>query len=727
MNALEGGHLVGRYRILRFLGAGAMGEVYLAEDPQIDRRLAIKTVRLVGRPQEIEDRKRRLLREARAAGRLLHPNVVTLFDAGEAEGLLYLAFEFVEGTDLAARLDPEQQRLSLRQVLRMIRQAAEALDYAHGQGIVHRDIKPSNILLDLAGRVKVADFGIAKMAGQSTELTMAGSVMGSPQYLSPEQIRGDDLDGRSDIFSLGVVLYEMLSGKRPFEGDTITTLVYQILHKDPPPVSELRAVPPRVETLLRGMLAKSSEERIPTAGEVARDLAAIEAELSDETLSAPAGTGPLDATRVLPRRTTDAPILPAGIAEPRPTLGTVPASPETTPSAQPPAPTVAASIPTASMAAAPVPAVPVLTAAEPAASMPPPPAPARKLPVALLVAGVLLLLAVGGIGGGGYYVWRLWQMRNAAASEPSAQSQTAETSQTAAPAPAVPPAASPASSTSAPSPAPVQTAPETKAPPQTSPSTSQAPPAVRPAPVERAPAPVPSSAPPPVPPHAHPREQRIPAPAASAPAAPAPAPAPAPREPEPEAAPEAPAADQTMHTGLQVAFRVVPPDAHVLVEGRVIGEAQEWSGQKGARTYTFPGAGTYLVKIRKEGMKELRIAVEAGGGGSSIIPAHLKPMAAADVDASDLETVRVREGVSLNVRPGNAEVLVDGQSVGEARRYAGGLLRPREILVLNPGKHRLSFVAPGYARKDVLVEVTETADKQRQRVNVDLTGGGNGG
>ncbi len=186
-----------------------MGEVYLAEDPQIDRQLAIKTVRLVGRPQEIDDRKKRLLREARAAGRLLHPNIVTLFDAGEAEGLLYLAFEFVEGTDLAARLDPGAPRLSLREVLRAVRQVAEALDYAHGQGIVHRDIKPSNILLDRAGRVKVADFGIAKMAGQSTELTMAGSVMGSPQYLSPEQIRGEDLDGRSDLFSLGVVLYEI--------------------------------------------------------------------------------------------------------------------------------------------------------------------------------------------------------------------------------------------------------------------------------------------------------------------------------------------------------------------------------------------------------------------------------------------------------------------------------------------------------------------------------------
>jgi eukaryotic-like serine/threonine-protein kinase len=717
VNALDGGHLVGRYRILKFLGAGAMGEVYLAEDPQIDRQLAIKTVRLVGRPQEIEDRKRRLLREARAAGRLLHPNVVTLFDAGEAEGLLYLAFEFVEGTDLAARLDPEEQRLSLRQVLRIVRQAAEALDYAHGQGIVHRDIKPSNILLDRAGRVKVADFGIAKMAGQSTELTMAGSVMGSPQYLSPEQIRGDDLDGRSDIFSLGVVLYEMLSGRRPFEGDTITTLVYQILHKDPPPVSELRAVPPRVEDLLRGMLTKSRDERIPTAGEVARELAAIEAELSDETLSAPAGTGPLDATRVLPKRTTDAPILPAGIAAARPGLGTVPASPETTPSSPPPAPTMAAPVPTASMAAAPIPMVPM--AAAPAATMPPPPAaPGRKFPVAVLVAGLLLLLAIGGVAGGGYYVWRLWQMRNAG-SEPSVQ--TAEASQ-AAPAPA----ASPASSMSAPvSTAPVPPAPEVRTPPQTTPATSQAPPpATRSSPVEKAPAPAPSSAPPPVPVPSRPREQRVPAPAASEPSAPAPSPAP--REPEPEAAPEAPAADQTMRTGLQVAFRITPPDAFVLVDGTVLGRAEEWSGQKGARTYGF-SAGTHMVKIKKDGMKEMRIAVEAGAGGASTIAAHLKPLAAADVDASDLETVRVREGVSLNVRPGNAEVTVDGQSVGEARRYAGGLLRPREVLVLNPGKHRLSFTAPGYARKDVLVEVTETADKQRQRINVDLAAGGNGG
>jgi len=198
-DTFSSGQTLGRYRIVKLLGSGAMGDVYLAEDPQIERQLAIKTVRVAdGRTAEVEDRKRRLLREAKAAGRLIHPNVVTLFDAGEADGVLYLAFEFVDGADLARRIEAPPP-LSVGEVLRIVREAAEALEAAHQQGIVHRDIKPSNILLDKRGRVKVADFGIARMAGQATELTMTGSVVGSPHYLSPEQVRGDPLDGRTDV------------------------------------------------------------------------------------------------------------------------------------------------------------------------------------------------------------------------------------------------------------------------------------------------------------------------------------------------------------------------------------------------------------------------------------------------------------------------------------------------------------------------------------------------
>jgi tRNA A-37 threonylcarbamoyl transferase component Bud32 len=680
VNALEGGHAVGRYRIVKFLGAGAMGEVYLAEDPQIDRRLAIKTVRLAGRPQEIEERKRRLLREARAAGRLLHPNVVTLFDAGEAEGLLYLAFEFVEGTDLAARLEDGGDRLSLRQVLRVVRQAADALDYAHGHEIVHRDIKPSNILLDRAGRVKLADFGIARMAGQSTELTMAGSVMGSPQYLSPEQIRGEELDGRSDIFSLGVVLYELLSGKRPFEGDTITTLVYQILHKEPPPVSELRAVPPRLEELLRRMLAKDRDER-PTAGEAGRELAAIEAELSDETLSAPAGTGPLDATRVLPRKTGD-----AG------PLGTVPAAPPTTPSQPPRVPTAAA--PAQPVQPAPVPAAAVLGAA----------APPKRLPIGLLLG--LLLLVMAGAGAAGWYVF----LRPT----PTPQEITVQTS--AEPAAPVPAASSPVTPPEAPATQPAAL------PVSTIPSTSASPSQVRPEPPAVT---APRTAPPqpqPVPPS----QQRPVPPSAAEPARPSPAPA------EPEAAPQreepaAPEADRTLRTALEVTFNVTPPDAIVLVDRTVIGEAQSWSGGRGTRTYVFPGPGTYLVKFRKQGMKDYRIAVEAGAlSGKTPITARLQPVAAADADAADLETVRVREAIAFRVQPVTATLEVDGQAMGQARRFSGGgFLRAKgEWLELAPGKHRVSIAAPGYQRQDLTVVVVATAEDARRRVDVALTPGG---
>jgi serine/threonine-protein kinase len=173
-----------------------MGVVYLAQDPQIERLLAIKTVRIgADEPSEIADRRERLLREAKTAGRLIHPHVVTLFDAGEQDGTLYLAFEYVEGSNLSERLAGPRP-LALSEALRIARETAAGLAFAHGQGIVHRDVKPANLLLATDGTVKISDFGIAKVLGQATELTMTGTVIGSPHYLSPEQVRGEALDGR---------------------------------------------------------------------------------------------------------------------------------------------------------------------------------------------------------------------------------------------------------------------------------------------------------------------------------------------------------------------------------------------------------------------------------------------------------------------------------------------------------------------------------------------------
>lgn len=734
-----------------------MGEVYLAVDPHIERQLAIKTVRLAGgRPQEIEDRKRRLLREARAAGRLLHPNVVTLFDTGEAEGLLYLAFEFVEGADLAGRLERDDAP-SLREVLHIVHQVAEALDYAHRQGIVHRDIKPSNILIDTSGRVKVADFGIAKVAGQNTELTVVGSVMGSPQYLSPEQIRGEELDGRSDVFSLGVVLYEMLSGQRPFAGETITTLVYQILHKDPS-ISALRVVPLRLEQLLHDMMAKDREDRLSTAGRVAEEVAAIERELPEEVLAAPAAavTQQLDATRVLPPRSGD--VAPAA-AQPR--------SPATLTAAAPPAP-------------------PIISAAAR-----PPAVAGRSSSTRLLLAlaAVLILL----LGGGAFSVYWLWQhyvrpgvtgesggSATAAASAASAASGAGTQSAPSreplvattvakhgAPAGASPPAGA------APSPAGAATESRTPAKLATPPATGGG----------RAPHSAGAgaggvsgvAAPPPVPttrsssgsaqgarddasgqrakaaptgglpargtngalpahgetdassgqPEAHRTAER---------AVPAPHPTEAAAGTEREEAPgggtpSSPAADSdlVLKTGLELAFRVNPPDALVLLDGAVIGRAEEWSGQKGSRSFTLPNPGPHLVKVRKGGMRDYKITVEAAAvRGTTPVVVTLRPLPTSQVMTTDLETIRVREAVAFSVKPDSAMIYVDGSLVGQAKQYAGRFGRANEWLSLSPGIHRVALIAPGYRRREYAVEVTTGADKAKQRIDAAMTAGAAG-
>jgi eukaryotic-like serine/threonine-protein kinase len=282
MALLPPGTKLGRFEITGVLGEGAMGVVYLAHDPQIDRPVALKMLRpeaLVGEHgKEIESR---FLKEAKLVGRLSHPNVVTIYEAGEDKGAAYIAMEYVEGQPLTAWLGP-QRDLSLPDRISIVRQVGLALEHAHDRGVLHRDIKPGNILITPDRRVKVADFGIGKLLTPgSSELTRTGHMIGSPAYMSPEQIRGEKLDGRSDLFSLGVVFYELLTGVRPFPGDSITTLVYQILHLEPrDPVLVKPELPPATSDVFARLLAKTPEKRPASAREFLQEVDRIQSRLS---------------------------------------------------------------------------------------------------------------------------------------------------------------------------------------------------------------------------------------------------------------------------------------------------------------------------------------------------------------------------------------------------------------------------------------------------------------
>ena len=263
---------IDRYQVLGELGHGAMGVVYKGRDPIIDRLVAIKTIRFdrLYEEKEIQGLKDRFFKEAQAAGKLAHPNIVTIFDVGEYRGLSYMAMEYVEG-DVLSRFGSKGQLLQVEEVLEIIANAAEALDFAHQRKIIHRDIKPANIMRTSEGQIKVMDFGIAKLP--SSTLTQDGSVLGTPAYMSPEQIQGKDLDGRSDLFSLGSILYELLTGVKPFQGENLAALTYQITHENPPPASQLNPlVPSAVDEVLRKVLAKNPNERFSRGKEFAQAL-----------------------------------------------------------------------------------------------------------------------------------------------------------------------------------------------------------------------------------------------------------------------------------------------------------------------------------------------------------------------------------------------------------------------------------------------------------------------
>jgi serine/threonine-protein kinase len=262
---------LGRYQIAAEIGRGAMGVVYKAHDPVLGRTVAVKTVNMALERDEAAQYEARFLQEARAAGGLNHPNLVTIYDIGKSGEVAYMAMEFIEGVELRTLLTPGKP-LPLEQAVSITAQVAEGLAYAHSHGVVHRDVKPANIMVTASGGVKITDFGIARMRSAAVQ-TQTGAALGSPKYMSPEQVLGKRADHRSDLFSLGVIAYEMLAGAAPFSGENINALMYQIVHFAPPAPSTLNpAVAEMLDCVVAKMLAKSLEERYQDGAELARDL-----------------------------------------------------------------------------------------------------------------------------------------------------------------------------------------------------------------------------------------------------------------------------------------------------------------------------------------------------------------------------------------------------------------------------------------------------------------------
>ena len=268
---------LGRYRLVKVLGQGAMGVVYEAVDTRLNRTVAIKTVLRSHLADETtaNDYATRFEREAQAAARLAHPHVVTVFDFGEHEDISYIVMEFIRGRELNQAFEAGE-KFSLHEAIRIMRELLSALDYAHQQGIVHRDIKPANVMLDPAGRVKLTDFGVARVANANQDRTMPGTLVGTPSYMSPEQILGLAVGSRADIFATGVILYQFLTGKRPFSGGGPFGVQRKIVQDDPEPPSQVNPeVPDGFDFIIQRALAKQPEDRYENAAAFAADLERI--------------------------------------------------------------------------------------------------------------------------------------------------------------------------------------------------------------------------------------------------------------------------------------------------------------------------------------------------------------------------------------------------------------------------------------------------------------------
>ena len=538
---------IGRYRLGDEIGHGAMGAVYRARDPQLERDVAVKLISLAqaaghGDPNEAAAR---FAREARVAARLHHPNVVTVFDFGEESEQLFLVMELVEGETLAQRLARGDFPGTVA-ALEIVAQTADALAAAHRVGVIHRDIKPANLLLPASGAVKVSDFGVAKAVGESTELTRTGTMVGSPAYMAPEQVQGLELDGRSDLFSLGVMLYELLMRRKPFPADTLTTLVFQILHQDPFESETVAGrLHPDLIDLLRWSLAKERDVRIPDAATFAARARALAAQFA--------------------RSATAAPTSPAGPAH----LSAAPAAAGAMPLPLPPA-SYATSAPTEI----------VRRRETPASGF------QRWLP--WVGAGLLLAALVAGL-----------MLRSPAPPPDLAQTPASE-------------------GTSAGVTSGALTIEPAAAPPPATGAEAALPSAVAGQRVEQAP---PKLAPKPLP--VIPVAER---PAESAPATTLPVAETAPA-PAPEPAPPIAAVFQCRR-GAE--FKVDPEEVLVTVDGQLLGEADDWDGAGGGKTYYFSGPGDHLVKLALQGFRTVWVKVV-------VTPSAKRDVVAVDTELEEID------------------------------------------------------------------------------------------
>ena len=285
---------LGRYDLIRVLGKGAMGLVYEGRDPNLDRRVAIKTIRVENLSQEAAaEYEVRFRTEARSAARLQHPNIVSVYDSDRDGDIAFLVMEFIQGDDLKHHLDMGD-RHTLEQTLAIMGDLLAALDYAHRQNIVHRDIKPANLLIEASGRVKLTDFGVARIQDSGDATRTQGSMVGTLKYMSPEQVQGQPVDARADLFAAGIVLYQLLTGKRPFDGDSDFAIIQQIVAYRPQAPSSVNAqLPPAIDAVVARALSKSRDQRFATGGDFAVALKAAAAQAADPTAVAPpTQTGP---------------------------------------------------------------------------------------------------------------------------------------------------------------------------------------------------------------------------------------------------------------------------------------------------------------------------------------------------------------------------------------------------------------------------------------------------